>query len=250
MDSFLSHVFRAHGGLDTWMNNRSISAHLVQGGALWGLKGKAGVLDDTTVTVSTTEQWASHSPFGAIHRASLFQTKAIALLRTGSDVKEESRENPRSMFEGHTLETPWNDLQLAFFAGCAMWTYLNIPFLLRWPGVSVGPAETWQEKGEQWKKFPVEFPEGLEVFSKRQNVYFGEDGLLRRMDYNVEIAGDTPGAHYVSEYKEFDGILFPTKRVIYPRLPDGSSAAEPLVISIELDNIQLSSDGPSIEHRS
>ena len=35
----------------------------------WGLKGHAGVLDDTTVTVATDRQWASHAPFGALARA-------------------------------------------------------------------------------------------------------------------------------------------------------------------------------------
>jgi len=85
----------------------------------------------------------------------------------------------------------------------------------------------------------VTFPDDLEVFSKRQNVYFGDDGLLRRMDYDVEIAGNTPGAHYVSNYQEFGGIMFPTKREIYPRLPDGTSLQEPLVVSIELDSIEL-----------
>jgi hypothetical protein len=30
---------------------------------------------------------------------------------------------------------PWTRLQLAYFAGCAMWTYLNTPFVLAWPGV-------------------------------------------------------------------------------------------------------------------
>ena len=66
-----------------------------------------------------------------------------------------------------------------------------------------------------------------------------EDGLLRRMDYNIEIAGDTPGAHYVHDYVEVAGIKFPTRRRIYPRQADGSSLSEPLVVSIDLDGIEL-----------
>jgi len=43
-------------------------------------------------------------------------------------------------------------LQLAYFAGYAMWTYLNIPFLLAGPGVESEELETWQEAGETWRR--------------------------------------------------------------------------------------------------
>jgi hypothetical protein len=55
------------------------------------------------------------------------------------------------------------------------------------------------------------------------------------MDYNIEIAGDTPGAHYVYDYVQVEGIKFPTRRRIYPRQADGSPLSEPLVVSIDLD---------------
>ena len=46
-------TIKAHGGLKRWGQFETVSAHLVQGGALWALKGQAGTLDDTNVT------WAS-----------------------------------------------------------------------------------------------------------------------------------------------------------------------------------------------
>jgi len=138
------------------------------------------------------------------------------------------------------LSTPWSDLQLAFFVGCAMWTYLNVPFVLAWPGVESEEAGCWREHGESWQRLIVHYPEELEVFSKTQTIYLGEDGLLRRMDYDIEIAGNTPGAHYVGDYVEVAGIRFPTQRRIYPRQADGSSLNEPLVVSIDLGGIELS----------
>jgi hypothetical protein len=41
----------AHGGLERWNRFTTLSAHLIQGGVFWAVKGKAGVLDDVTVTV-------------------------------------------------------------------------------------------------------------------------------------------------------------------------------------------------------
>jgi hypothetical protein len=86
----------------------------------------------------------------------------------------------------------------------------------------------------------VWFPESLEVISREQTLYFDRNGLLQRLDYNVEIAGDTPGAHYVSGYQEISGILFPTEREIYPRDATGHRVLEPLVVAIDLDRITLS----------
>jgi hypothetical protein len=56
----------------------------------------------------------------------------------------------------------------------------------------------------------------------------------------VEIAGGTPAARYIDMYEEVSGIMFPTKRRIFPRQADGISSPEPLVVSIDLSNIVLS----------
>jgi hypothetical protein len=239
MNEIAQSIIDAHGGLEQWRKFRQVRARLVQGGALWGLKGQAGVLDSTTVTVATDRQWASHAPFGPVAARSEFTRNRIALLDQTEHVLQE-RENPRASFEGHTLETPWNALQLAFFAGCAMWTYLNTPFVLAWDGVSCEEDGAWNEQGEEWRKIRLHYPNNLEVFSKAQAIYVGPDNLIRRLDYDVEIAGNTPGAHYVSDYTTVSGIRFPTKRRIYPRLPDGNSLPEPLVVSIDLHEITLS----------
>lgn len=238
MNELVKLAIEAHGGLERWNQYSSISAHLIQGGALWGLKGKAGVLDDVTVTVSLRKQWASHAPFGAPGVRSSFEKDRIALEDRDGAVLQELKD-PRASFSGHTLETPWNDLQLAFFAGCAMWTYLNVPFVLARPDVISKELSIWNERGETWRRLEVVYPEMLEVFSKKQTLYFAENGELRRMDYGVEIVGNTPGAHYVSDYVEVSGLRFPTRRRIYPRTADGSSLAEPLVVSIDLDKVTL-----------
>lgn len=236
MQKLVESILDAHGGLARWKQFETLRARLHQGGALWQLKGQAGVLDDTVVTVSTVRQWASHHPFGDTSVKSDFTAERIALVNAAGDVID-SRDAPRHSFAGHALDTPWDKLQLAFFAGCAMWTYLNTPFVLAWDGVESEDAGAWTEQGEVWRKVRVRYPKSLEVFSKVQAIYVGEDYLVRRLDYDVEIAGNTPGAHYVDEYTTVSGIRIPTKRRIYPRLADGNSTPEPLVVSIDLSDI-------------
>jgi len=238
MDALAQKIIDAHGGLKTWNQFASLTAHLVQGGALWGLKGHAGLLDDTNVTVGLGAEWASHHPFGPGGRTTLFQPDRVEI-KDGSGKVTETLNAPRSSFAGHTLETPWTEPQLAYFAGIAMWTYFNVPFLLAAPGVIAERLEDWQEQGETWQRLHVTFPSGIATHSTTQTLYVNEAGLIKRHDYDVEIAGNTPGAHYLSDYVEVQGIKLPTKRRIFPRQPDGQPVSELLVVSIDIDDIVL-----------
>lgn len=239
MNELAQFTIDAHGGLDTWKQFGTLSAHLCQGGALWSLKGHAHALDDTNVKVDLRRQFASHFPFGEKRRKSAF-TADLVELQDEHGVVLEALPRPRLSFEGHQLDTPWTDLQLAYFAGCAMWTYLNLPFLLAQPGFASEALGPWEEGGATWERLRIRFPDDIATHSTEQTLYIGADGLLRRHDYDVEIAGNTAGAHYVSDYREVQGLMFPTRRRIYPRKPNGQSSSDPLVVSIDLDEIVLS----------
>lgn len=237
MNKLAQQAIDAHGGLEHWNGFSTLSAHLIDGGELWAAKGKAGVLADVTVTIDLRHEKASHWPFGSRDRRSRFEPHRVALEDANGKVLEELLQ-PRSSFKGHAAL--WSDLQLAYFAGYAMWTYLNIPFLLARPGVESEEVEPWQEAGETWRRLKVRFPADIATHSTEQTLYLDRQGLLRRLDYNVEIDGTAGAAHYVYDHKEFSGIVFPTKRRVFRRQPDGRPAPEPLIISIDLDRIALS----------
>jgi hypothetical protein len=232
-------AIEAHGGLERWNRFTTLSAHLIQGGVFWAVKGKAGVLDDVTVTVDLRNEKVLHWPFGSPDRRSRFEPQRVAFENATGKVLEELLQ-PRSSFQGHTFETPWNDFQLAYFAGCAMWTYLSTPFLLAKPGVESEELEPWQEAGKTWRRLQVRFPSDIATHSTEQTLYFDQKGLLKRHDYHVEISGGIGAVHYVSDTKEVSGIRFPTKHRIFGLQPDGHAAPEPLVVSIDVDQIVLS----------
>ena len=238
MNALAQFAIDAHGGLDRWKKFETVSAHLVQGGVLWQVKGQAGTLDETNVTVGLRSEWASHSPFGASGRRSRFAPGRVALEEADGTLLEELKE-PRKSFAGHTLETPWSNLQLAYFAGIAMWTYLNMPFLLAWPGMTSEELSPWNVNGETWRRLEVHFPDNIASHCPKQILYFDKDGLLKRHDYDLEIVGGSRGAHFIQDYGEASGIKFPIARRIFGRNEDGSVVREPLVISIDLSNIQL-----------
>jgi hypothetical protein len=110
--------------------------------------------------VGIRSEWASHAPFGASGARSRFEPHRVALESPTGEVLEELRE-PRASFAGHTLETPWSALQLAYFAGYAMWTYLNTPFLLAHPGVLSEELSPWEENGETWRRLQVSYSDDI-----------------------------------------------------------------------------------------
>ncbi|HEV2863698.1 MAG TPA: hypothetical protein VGX48_22075 [Pyrinomonadaceae bacterium] len=229
----------AAGGLDRWRRFETVSARLSAGGVLWPLKHQQGVLDDVRVRVGLRKEWASHRPFGEPDLHTSFQPHRVAIENAeGQHVEELPR--PRDSFRRHSLETPWTRPQLAYFAGYAMWTYLNTPFLFAWDGVETEEVEPWREGGETWRRLKVTFPPDLATHSAVQTFYFDAEGLLKRHDYEVEVSGGTPAAHYVYQHEEFSGILVPVRRRVLGRAPDGTPVPEPLIVSVDLSEVEFS----------
>jgi hypothetical protein len=148
-------------------------------------------------------------------------------------------DQPRASFAGHTLESQWTRLQLAYFVGTAMWTYLTQPFPFALPGFETSEPEPWQEGSEEWRRLRVVWPSYLATHSTEQTLYFGADGLVRRHDYDVEIQGSTGGAHFMSDYTEVAGIMLPTKHRIFPRGAEDQALTEPLLISIDVSEVSF-----------
>jgi hypothetical protein len=65
-------------------------------------------------------------------------------------------------------------------------------------------------------------------------------GLLRRLDYAVDLLGGGPAVHYPAEYREFDGIMAPARRRVYVRNPDGSPVRESVSIAIDVTDVTFS----------
>jgi hypothetical protein len=168
-----------------------------------------------------------------------FEPHRVALETTDGTVIEE-RLRPRESFAGHGLDTPWDRLHLAYFAGYAMWTYLTTPFLFTMAGVSTEELPPWHENGETWRRLKVAFPPAIATHSTVQTFYVSSDGLLKRHDYEADVLGGIPAAHYVHDYQDVSGIQVPTRREVLPRNPDGTTAPQPVIVTIALSELEFS----------
>jgi len=238
MNQLLANVLDAHGGLNRWNNYQKVEASIMTGGGFFALK---GMLQDSTprrMSVWLHEERSSVLPFGAPDQRTMFTPERIAIEKLDGTVVAE-RHAPKDSFAGHQMSTPWDPLQRAYFNGEALWTYLTTPFLLAMNSVRVEETAPWQEGEETWRVLRAYFPGSIDTHSQIQDFFFGEDLMLRRHDYTVNIAGGFAAAQLTSDYVVANGIHLPTKRRAYTRGPDRQPIKEMLMVSIDLSDVQF-----------
>ena len=234
----LSDIIEAHGGKPRWDGYTRVDATIVSGGGFFALK---GVLQDSNprrMTAWLHEERSSVAPYGAPDQRTMFTPERIAIEKLDGTVVAERRA-PKDSFAGHQMSTPWDPLHRAYFNGEALWTYLTTPFLLAMDGVSVEETEPWQEGSETWRVLRTYLPGSIDTHSMIQDFFFGEDLMLRRHDYNVNIAGGFGASQLTSDYVVANGISLPTKRRAYTRGPDRRPILEMLMVSIDISNVSF-----------
>jgi hypothetical protein len=238
MSKLLDQVIEAHGGMARWQRVGKIRATIVSGGGLWGLKGLVQDPNPREMVVSAHEQFASVAPFGKPDWRTAFSADRIAIETTSATVVQE-RSDPRASFANHSMNTPWDPLHRAYFNGYALWTYLTTPFHMAMPGMQVTEIAPWQEGDESWRGLRVRYPDHIATHSKEQDFYFGDDMLVRRHDYHVDVAGGFAAAQYLHDIVEVDGLRFPTKRRAYARGPELKPLRDLLMVAIDLSNLRI-----------
>lgn len=232
----LNQVLEAHGGLDRWRQFSRVEARITSGGSLWGMKGLKQDDVPRQMLVWLHEQRASVMPFGAPNQRTAYSPGRIAIETVDGQLVAE-RLDPSAAFAGHDETTHWDPLHRAYFNGYALWSYLTMPFLFSMPGVNTEEIEPWQEETATWRRLRVRFPANLSTHCEVQDFYFGDDFLLRRHDYCVDVSGAIPAAQYVYDYVESSGLLMPSKRRAYRRDRNGQAIEAQLLVSIDLSDI-------------
>lgn len=232
-------VIDAHGGIARWNKVKTIEGDMSITGGLWARKGWPDALKNVHVTAKAREQWISYRPFtGEGLRSSCTPDHAVIETLDGKPVKD--RKHPRAAFDGHTVETPWDDLHLAYFSGYAMWNYLNTPFIFALPGFETEEIEPWHDNGEKRRRLKVVFPDHIATHCAEQIFHVNGDDLICRVDYRAPVAGGAPTAHYMFGYQDFSGLKIATRRQALRRNVDGTAIPQPVFVAIEIADIRFS----------
>ncbi len=123
----------------------------------------------------------------------------------------------RQTFSGLRKYRRWDDLDTLYFFGCALRTYLSVPFLFS--RLKLLQVSRVQDLGQTLHGLTVEFPTYYESHGPRQTFFFDDSGLLRRHDYCAEIVGSwAQGSHYSDDYEEVGGLQLAHKRWVVARV--------------------------------
>jgi hypothetical protein len=237
MNDLLNLVVEAHGGLKRWSRVESVTVAASITGEIWQTKSKPDYLKNVIFNAETKRERVTMEFPGQAKR-SVFEPNRVEMQR-GDGTVVATRDDPEASFQRQEQFTPWDDLDGAYFSGEALYTYINTPFLCTYEGFYSEEIAPIRVEGESWRRLRVEFPDTVKSHIKTQIFCFGPDGLLRRHDYRVDILGGAPGLNYASDYREVDGISFPTKRRVYAYEGDYQLVKEPLLVKIDFNEITL-----------
>jgi hypothetical protein len=237
MDNLLRSALEAHGGLKAWSSLQSLRANVCIGGALWNQKQLPGLFENTRVELKLSYQDVVTHLLDLGERI-IFTPHQVSLESESGNTLDTCND-PRSRFSRRSANRKWDKLHAGYFSGYALWGYLTAPFLYTYPGFDVQEIEPWYENGEHWRVLQVTFPEEYAAHTRTQYSYFGEDGLLRRHLYTVDVLGGAQGANYASEYRAVDGVMVPTRRRVFAYDGARQKVTEPILVSIDLSEIHF-----------
>lgn len=243
MSTLLEFVVAAHGGQQRWDQFTTVTARVQVGGPFWAFKGQPGFLGDELAVAGTRSEKTrfirqdGHTA-GRVIEFDNDARHVRVMDAHGALIAE--RTDPRASFAGLDSSSPWDVPQAAYFISYATWHYLTAPFLFAYPGVQAQDTQPRAENGQSWRGLAVTFPERLAAHNRTQLYYFDSDGMQRRMDYQPEVNGFAPTAHYTYAEKTFDGIVVPTQRRIYSRREDRTADRSYTPITLDISDVTFS----------
>lgn len=239
VNDLLKLAIEGHGGLRRWAQISRFRAAVSITGAIWALKGKPGLLDGVLLQGETRDQRLTITPFPQPGRFTTWQPDRQTI-QTAEGVVLAERRDPAAAFIASIRQAPWDEFQVAYFAGEANWNYFTTPFLFARGDFVTEETWPWREDGQMLRTLLVTYPDTIVAHAQQQTYYFDDAGLLRRLDYAVDILGGGPAVHYPSGYREFDGIMVPTRRRVYVRNPDDSPVVDPVSVAIDVTDVTFS----------
>jgi hypothetical protein len=233
VNELLALAVDAHGGRRRWEEKSWFSATASITGAIWELKGKAGLLADVVLEGETRDQRLKITPFPWPGRYATWEPYRQTI-ETSEGLLVAQRRDRATSFTDLTRQSIWDDLQVACFAAEANWTYFVAPFIFTRPDFSVDETEPWREDGEVWRRLVITYPDSIVAHTRQQTYCFDQHGLIRRLDYTVDVLGGSPAVDYPSEYRAFDGIKVPTRRRVYTHDRDGTLGRDSPTVAVDI----------------
>ena len=240
-------IVNAYGGDDRWSRLRSVSFHAVTTGVALPARFQFSTFRNYTADVHRHPPEVIIRPHPRPGQVGIYTDEAVRITDTTGNIIAE-RSHAREAFSDLRHRLWWDALDALHFAGYALWNYFLLPALLRLPGMHMEEIDPWEENGESWRRLRVAFPETVVTHNALQIFYADEQGFVRRHDYTAEVFGSwANAAHYSDGHERHDGLVFPTRRRVYPRKMNNRPRRWMTLVGIDITEIQVDLDERTAE---
>jgi hypothetical protein len=158
VDELLKLAIDGHGGWPRWQGISRFRAAASITGTIWTLKRKPGLLDAVVMEGETRNQRLTIAPFPRLGCLATWEPQRQTIETTEGVVLAERRD-PAAAFVGATRESPWDELQVAYFASEGNWNYVVAPFLFTRGDFVTEETRPWLEDGQVWRTLLVTYPD-------------------------------------------------------------------------------------------
>jgi len=222
-ERLLQRVMAAHGGHERWRRARALRVDVRCGGAALTARFQRNAYRRYRALLDTRRPRVRFTPFKGHH--GVFTPERV-WIETDQGAVVQERAHPRHFFPSWRRHIVWDRLDVLYFGGYAMWNYLCTPFLWHSEDIQLTEGDPWQTAGE--------------TCCPEQIFYIDDRGYIRRHDYTARVIGPYARAVHISDdHRRFDGLVFPTRRRVYPRRRDNRSLPFPTLIWIDIDHIEV-----------
>lgn len=233
----LQFAMEAHGGLARWQRVAHIEANLSSWGLAFTLKGQGQALKNLRIRVQADAPAVVLHGFGGPGASGHWTPERVTMYDAGGQLLAQ-RDNPYAAFFAWRKRLSWDQLDILYFAGKALWNYLCFPFCLRQPGVMLTHETPQQPKGMFC--LDARFAPSVPSHSVQERFHLDPSGLLVRHDYTATVIGDwAVAANRCLANETVSGLRFYTRRRVTPRLGQNRVLPLPMLVWIELDDLRV-----------
>ena len=221
-----------YGGMQVWNESQSILAEVSTAGLAFLLK-RRPVFKHAQIQMDINSPIVKISPIGKNPCLSGVLNHDDVQLRNQYGDIEAERSSARRKFPLGRRLLYWDDLDMTYFACYAFWNYFTLPKLL----LNANIQWTEMEPGTLMAIFPTSIP----THNTKQVFHFEENGKLLQHNYTADVISKfATAANVVTEHQTQNGINFPSRRIVSPRLNSGKPLGKPVLIDITVHNYAIS----------
>ncbi len=238
----------AHGGEDRWRSVRQVMACVTMGGMEFTSRFQFGPLRNVEVTVNTGSPDVLFTDFPQPGQSARFQPSRVWIEDATGQVIDE-RTAPGAVFRSVRHWFVWDSLDVVYYCGMSLWQALCLPFTLLRSGCeleALEPLEAADAGDRRLERLRVVFPADVPSFAPEQVFHADVAGLVQRVDCAPRLYGSwLRVAQVMDEFETQDGLVYATRRRIYPCLPSGATVPAMPLGWMDLDDVNFVRDSVS-----